>query len=247
MLIWSSLSMFGLWIAHRTLHSCEQLQIASAHRMFQIRVFIFLTVISLNIFLREFIELIFASSVVIFLSPWWAPFLIEKHRERQLREEMIPLLDHLTLSMKSGRGFRQSLHSLVSKSSSAVRYALNEFLSALHYQKDIKELSRDPQILFFFQELSQVDQSAHKPIERLKALRRRLMIEKSFRQKSRQALLQVRFQSWIISVMYGLVLLYVHHDFDIRKHMVLVLSSSFLFLIGFYWVQRMGKGYKWKI
>jgi Flp pilus assembly protein TadB len=247
MLIWSLLSLFGLWIAHRTLLTTEDLQIFSHTHLFQLRVFIFLTVVVLNFLFRDLIIFLLLLNVVIFLSPWWAPRLIEQHRERLLKEQFIPIIDQLILSMKSGSGFRPAFMKCLERNTKPVRYALTEFLSALQYQKEIQSLSRDPKICFFFQEIALVDQSAHKPVDRLKALKRRLAIEKSFRQKSRQALLQVRFQSWIMSALFLFVLAYVQHDFGIQKHLGLVGTASFFFVVGLLVVQKMGRNYKWKI
>lgn len=247
MLVWSSLSLFGLWIAHRTLLTCEQLQIFSSSLMIRTRMFIFLTVVMSNFLFRDLIILLFAVNIVIFLSPWWVPPLIERHREQLLKKQFIPILDQLILTMKSGRGFRPSFQMCLERNNQAIQYTLNEFLSALQYQKETKSLSQDPKISLFFHELALIDQSAHRPVDRLKALRRRLMIEKSFQQKSRQALLQVRFQSWIISGMYLLVLAYVIHDYGIKKYLGLILVSSILFAAGLITVQKMGRGYQWKI
>ncbi len=247
MLIWSALSIFGLWVVHRTLRTGEVLQIFSAEKTIQIRLFSFLTVVSLNFLLREVILLLTLLNIVIFLSPWWVPLWIQMKREQLLKQQFIPILDQLILSMKSGRGFRPAFQLCLERNSPHVRFAMTEFLSALQYQKEIKSLGDDPQIQLFFRELAQVDQSAHKPVDRMRALRRRLMMEKGFRQKSRQALLQVRFQSWIITGMYILVLGYVQMDFGIRKHLTLVLVSSLLFGLGLLVVQRMGRNYKWKI
>jgi len=247
MLIWSSLSLFGLWVVHRTLRTGEVLQIFSAERTIQIRVFSFLTVVVLNFLLRDVISMLTALNIVIFLSPWWVPMWIQHKREQLLKQQFIPILDQLIMSMKTGKGFRPALQVCMERTTHHIRFTLVEFLSALQYQKEIKSLGNDRQIQLFFSELALVDQSAHKPVDRMRALRRRLTMEKSFRQKSRQALLQVRFQSWIITGMYLLVLGYVQADFGLKKHMGLVVASSSLFCTGLIIVQRMGRNYKWKI
>jgi Flp pilus assembly protein TadB len=247
MLIWSMLSIIGLWIVHRTLRTGEVLQIFSVEHAVRIRMISFLTVVGLNFLLRDVILLLSALNIVIFLSPWWVPMWIQRRRELLLKEQFVPILDQLIMSMKAGRGFRPSFQGCLERNTWHVRFVLKEFISALQYQKEITSIGRDPQIQLFFRELSQVDQSSHKPVDRLRALRRRLMMEKGFRQKSRQALLQVRFQSWIISGMYVLVLGYVQFDFGLRKHLGLVGFSSTLFLVGLITVQKMGRNYQWKI
>ncbi len=247
MLIWSLISIFGLMIVHRTLDECEQLRIFSPQRLNQFRLFIFLTVIALNFLFREHWSVLIGFNFVIFLSPWLTPIWIQKSRESSLKNQFLPIVDSLILSLKSGKGFRQSLQLCAQSGKPEIRHSLTEFLSALQYQKEMRTLSEDPQVLFFFQELGQVDESLHRPTEKLKALRRRLRVEKNFRQKSRQATLQVRFQSWIMTLLFLLVLAYVHHDFGISKHWALVLLSTLLFSIGLIVVQRMGGKYQWKI
>jgi Flp pilus assembly protein TadB len=247
MMIWSALSIFGLYVVHRTLGICEEQQMLSQNQMIQVRMISFLTVVVLNFLFKGTIVLLIGVSVTIFLSPWWVPYIIQKHRESQLKNQFLPLLDHLILSMKTGKGFRPSLAQYIERNPPSVRFILQEFLSALQYQKEMNSISSDTKIQFYFRELHVVDQSGHKPVDRLRALRRRLMMEKTFRQKSRQALLQVRFQSWIISGMYFLILAYVQHDFGLRHHLKLVAVSGVLFLSGLIWVQRMGRSYQWKI
>jgi Flp pilus assembly protein TadB len=247
MLIWSALSIFGLWIVHRTLRIGETLQIFSVENAIHIRVFSFLTVVLFNFLLRDMIILLTTVNIVIFLSPWWVPMGIQRKREQLLKQHFIPILDQLILSMKTGKGFRSALQICLERTPHHIRFTLLEFLSALQYQKEITTLARDPQIRFFFAELALVDQSAHKPIDRMKALRRRLMMEKGFRQKSRQALLQVRFQSWIMAAMYILVLGYVQSDYGLRNLKSLVVISTTLFCLGLLVVQRMGRNYRWKI
>ncbi len=246
MLIWSLLSIFGLFVVHRTLGICEEQQLFTQKQMIKLRLISFLTVVVLNFLFKEIIFLLIGVSAAIFLSPWWVPHIIQKHRESQLKNQFIPLLDHLILSMKTGRGFRASLAMFIERNPPSVRFILQEFLSALQYQKEMNAISSDSKIQFYFRELHVVDQSGHKPVDRLRALRRRLMMEKTFRQKSRQALLQVRFQSWIISGMYFLILAYVQHDFGLRQHLQLVAVSGALFATGLIWVQRMGRSYQWK-
>ncbi len=247
MIIWSALSIFGLYVVHRTLGICEEQQLLTQNQMVNVRMISFLTVVMLNFLFKGTIVLMIAVSAIIILSPWWAPQLIQKHRESQLKNQFLPLLDHLILSMKSGKGFRASLGLFIERNPPAVRFILQEFLSALQYQKEMQAISSDSKIQFYFRELHVVDQSGHKPVDRLRALRRRLMMEKTFRQKSRQALMQVRFQSWIISGMYFLILAYVQHDFGLREHLKLVAISGALFFSGLIWVQRMGRNYQWKI
>ena len=247
MFIWCVLSMFGLLVAHRTMSLCETLHLFSQTQLSSFRIFSFLTVVGINFLLRNNLTMLGGFNVVIFLSPWWCAHFIQRRRETLLKEQFVPILDNLILSMRAGRGFRQALQLCFEKNSSTTQVILKEFMSSLQYRKDMVGVTSDEQILLYFNELSQIDQSTHKPIERLRALRRRISMERNFRQKSRQALLQVRFQSWIISFMFLGLLIFVHHQFGLQKHGQLVLLTSGIFLIGLIWIQKAGRSYQWKL
>jgi Flp pilus assembly protein TadB len=247
MLIWTLLSLFGLMIVHRTLADCETLQFFSQSITNRVRMFSFLTVILINFFLKDAMSALVSVNIVIFLSPWWASIAIRKHRESALKNQFIQIVDSLILAMRAGKGFKAAMIQIIERSQPAIRYTMSEFMSALQYQKEIETLSLDAQIRFFFQELRQVDLSQHRPVEKLKALRRRLMVEKNFRQKSRQALLQIKFQSWLMTGMYLLVLCYVHFDFGLQNHWGLMLTSAILFSTGLLIIQLMGRRYQWKL
>ena len=247
MMIWWILSLFGLFIAHRMVSSCETLQLFSHKHLFNVRIFSFLTVIAMNFVLRKNLLLLGAWNVVIFLSPWWLANTIQHHRERCLKREIVPILDNLILSMKSGRAFRPSLLAYVEKSMTSVQITMKDFLSSLQYRKNIRQLTSDSQIFFFLNELFLVDQSTQRPLDRLKALRRRVYLENNFRRKSRQALMQVRVQSWILSTMYFFLMLFIHFQFDLRKHLTLLITSFALFALGTLILTRIGKNYRWKL
>lgn len=247
MIIWWILSLFGLLITHRTLSSCETLQLFSNKQLINIRHFSFLTVIVMNFVLRKNLLLLGGWNIVIFLSPWWLAHIIQSRREMILKREIVPILDSLILSMKSGRAFRPSLMSYVEKSTTAVKVTMQDFLSSLQYRKNIRQLSSDLQISFFLLELAEIDQASQRPIDRLKALRRRIYLENNFRRKSRQALLQVKVQSWILTTMYFFLTLFVHFQFDLNKHRVLAINSFALFMFGFLVLRRIGRNYRWKL
>jgi len=245
--IWSLLSIFGLWCAHRTLLSLEDLQLFPGESLSKVRIVIFLMVIALNFLLREHFFLLWGIHVVIFLSPGWWPAFIQRRRELRVKRERTAILDFLIQSLCSGQGFRAAIRKYSQICAPPTAYMAKEFLSVLEYQKPLNELATEPQLILFFQELEQVDRSAHKTIDRLKALRRKLLMEKNFRQKSRQALLQVRFQSWIISGMYLFLLFYIHLEFGLARNKSLIFVSISFFTAGLLWVQKMGRTYRWKL
>lgn len=247
MIIWCGLSMFGLLVAHRTTSSCESLSLFSRRWHLNLRVLGFLTVVGTNILLRNNLAALGGFLIVMFLSPWWFANVIQRRREALLKEQFVPILDSLILSMKSGKGFRQSLSPCFEKCPVTAQVTMKEFISSLQYRKEMTQVTSDPQILLFFGELSEIDRALHKPLERLRALRRRISIEKNFRQKSRQALLQIRFQSWIISTMFLGLVVFVHYQFGLKNHAKLVFLTAGIFILGQVWIQKSGRNYKWKL
>ncbi len=247
MFVWSLLSMFGLMIAHRTLSVCEELKLVSGKSIPSLRAFVFLGVISLNLVFKNNLSALKILSICMWFAPLLAKKAIVRYREKQFIDEFVPNLDILVLSMKSGKSFRQSLQSNINSMSEISKMIMTEFLSAIQFQKMISEITSNKEILFFLSELQQVDSSSHMVVERLKSLRAKLMIQRSFRQKSSQALIQIKAQSWIISAMYLCLLMFVNVQFGFEKNFKTILTSAIFFVFGFIWINRAGRKYKWKI
>ncbi|PIS10738.1 MAG: hypothetical protein COT73_07745 [Bdellovibrio sp. CG10_big_fil_rev_8_21_14_0_10_47_8] len=246
MMIWLFQTIFGLLVAHRTLILIEGLHLVGKKNSQRINWAVLGGASVVFLSLHEHISWIFFLTMLIFFGPWMMAMLVQKNREKMVRTAMVPVLDHVVLSMRSGKGFRTALFLYSETAPRHLSMILKDFLSSLQYQKHLK-VSSDRRIQFFFYELAQIDQCLHKPIDRLKALRHRLMIEDSFRRKSRQAVLQVKMQSGIITGLYLLLLVYVHYEFGLSQQRSLVFCSSGLFLLGFIWVHRIGKRYQWKL
>ena len=58
-------------------------------------------------------------------------------------------------------------------------------------------------------------------------------IERSFRQKSRQATLQIKMQAWIMAFMFVSLLAYVCSQFGFQQYLSLILTATNVFFIGF--------------
>jgi Flp pilus assembly protein TadB len=247
MFIWPFISIIGLMFVDRTIAEVEKLRLFPSASTSKLRILSFMVVIIMNWILKKQLLSLWMLVFVVFLTPSIAICLIRSQRELKLKSAFIPILDNIILAMRSGKGFISSLKCAVEYRGSRNLWAFQEFISSLEYSRDMAPLSGNKDILFFFKELKSIHQSGHKPIERVKALRQRLFIEKDLRLKSRQALLQVKFQSYMMALMFIGLLFFVHVQFGIQNHATLVLGAVFLFLPGLIWIKNMGRGYKWKL
>lgn len=247
MFVWSLLSIIGIAIADRTLHQIENLRIFSKRSEKYLRSMCFLAVILLNFVSRKHVFSLVGVNAVIILSPLIIPVIIESYRHKKIKDNLILIIDNLVLSMRSGKSFRVSLQHLVDHSDIYIKITLNELINALKYQKETKFLSNESEIQCFLAELALIDKTAHKPIEMLVALRRKLQMIKNFRQKSRQAMMQTRAQSLVTTGIFILVTIYVQFQFGLSNHKQLVTFSVIFFSLGFYFTFNMGRRYKWKI
>ena len=247
MIIWPLISLIGLLFVDRTIADAESSRLLSPTHTSYVRILSFFAVIVLCWLLHDHLLALWMLFIVVFLTPMIAVRLIQSQREVRLKSEFIPILDNLTLAMRSGKVFRAALNLCLASRERRLQWAFQEFTSSLEYGKEMTPFSKDLQIQFYFRELGLIDRTTHKQIERLKSLRQRLFIEKNLRQKSRQAMLQVKFQSTLITIMFFGLLIFVHQQFGIQRHQQLVLAAVSLFLPGLFWIHNIGKGYKWKL
>jgi Flp pilus assembly protein TadB len=247
MIIWPLISLIGLLFVDRTISDAETLRLFPKTATSYVRIPSFFALIVLNWLMHDHLLALWLLFIVVILTPMIAIRLIQSRREHDLKNDLIPILDNLTMAMRSGKGFRAALILCLTSREKSSQWAFQEFMSSMEYGKSMFQVSSDRQIIFFFTELALIDQVAHKQIERVKALRQRLFIEKNLRQRSRQALMQVKFQSGMISVMFAGLLAFVHFHFGIQNHQEIVFSALALFLPGLFWIHNIGKGYKWKL
>lgn len=244
---WMIFSLFGLVVVDRTITSSMSMKLILPDQAHVFRIFFLLLQIVINILMRNHILMLVMGQFFCFFLPDLIAVIVQRQRESLFQENLISMLDSWIITMRSGKSLRQAQLFYLEKTKKPIQYILKEYNIAIQYQQNVVNLSQNRQIQIFFRELEQIEKQSHKSVERLKALRRKLMMEKFFRQKSRQATLQVKSQSLIISFMYVGLLLYVHFTFGLLRYQLLVMFSFVLFVFGLVCVQRMGRYYKWKI
>ena len=247
MIIWSLLSMIGFGIVVRTLQTYQHLNLFTQKQIKWMRNIAFVTILFLNFIFQGHLLVLWVLQFVIFLSPWCLATFVQGYREKIIQEQMIPILDSLIISMRSGNSLRSAIERYTENSKPAVQMVLKEFIISLQYKKNREMMANSGKIRLFFDELQGIDELAHKQVERLRSFKRRLMTERNFRRKSSQALMQVKAQAWIMTGMYLFLLMYICYEFGFSKNATLIFFASIIFITGLFLVLRMGRRYEWKL
>lgn len=244
MFLWLLVSLFGLFSVFRT-----TICIAD-HAKCDVRAtnYLLFAAVLLNLFvsfvLKEVVVAQFLLSISIFLTPLIIPRVQLLLQRRYLSLHFVSILDEIILEMRMGRSFRESFQKCSVSRPDWMRKQFDELLTALAYRQAFSAPAISEQMV---NELREVFGASMKQLERLKSLRRRLKIEMDFRQKSRRALVQVRMQSAILSLLFVPLLVFqlLSRPWDSQGHIILV--SCLLFAVGTWWISLAGRKYKWKI
>ena len=84
-------------------------------------------------------------------------------------------------------------------------------------------------------------------VEKLKLYEEKLLIEHDFRRRSGQALLGIRIQAVVMTLLYIAALTYVLITYGFEKNKEAILLSGFLYFLGTVWLQSIGRKIKWKV
>ncbi len=247
MFVWSLFSIIGVWIIHRTFDEFESLKVFSKKQFDFLNFLIYFLIILINFLLKKNFLILFLINILIFLAPFFIPIFIQKIRISRVKKEIIPCLDTIIMSMRSGKSFRQSIIDASGSSHIYMKLMLDEFLSSISFQKKPKTWSLDSEVNNFFGEIWTIERSTYRQVEMLLSFRRKISLINDFRQRSRQAMLQTRAQSMISAFIYGLVLIFVHFKFGLNRYPMMTFVSVLIFSAGFITTLKMGRSYKWKI
>jgi hypothetical protein len=84
-------------------------------------------------------------------------------------------------------------------------------------------------------------------LEKIKSMEEKLIIENDLRRRSGQALLGLKIQSLIMTILYLIAVMFVSSTYGLLKNWHYVLMSMVIFVLGLIWVFRLGRGIKWNI
>lgn len=241
---WLLVSLFGLISAFRTtICVCERENCGESTKNFAVIGAILLSLF-VSFVLSTHLMAQFLFATFIFLTPMIisrGQLLLRRH---YLQANFVSILDEIILEMRMGRSFRESFQKSSLGQPKWVQKLFDELLTAFVLRQAISAREIDEGML---RELRDVFLASLKQLDRLRSLRRRLKIERDFRQKSRKALIQVRMQSLILSLLFVPLLIYQLWNRGWVEQKAIVTVSTVLFVAGAWWIVGAGRRYQWKI
>lgn len=241
---WLLVSLFGLISAFRTtICVCERENCGERGKNFAVIGAILLSLL-VSFVLRTHVMAQFLCTMFIFLTPMIISQGQQLHRRHYLGTNFVSILDEIILEMRMGRSFRESFQKSSLGQPKWVRKLFDELLTAFVLRQAISAREIDDGMIA---DLREVFLSSLKQLDRLRSLRRRLKIERDFRQKSRKALVQVRMQSLILSLLFVPLLIYQLLNRAWAEQKIIVIVAITLFISGAWWIIWAGRRYQWKI
>lgn len=176
----------------------------------------------------------FSESILLFL--WKQQF----YRQFEL------FINALIAQIKIGGSFRTSFKIAVSAlSQSQFKNYFIEILEMISFSKNLrKEFCFSP-LQQMIEELKRADRSPQ-CLERLENLRHQVRVRALFRKKVQSALLQIRIQSLVLSILYSGLFLFALHKYGL-KYLYILLLSLLLFLTGLLILLQCGRRIKWTV
>ena len=193
------------------------------------------------------------SSITIFILGIYVPillfitaeYILTHKRFKAFQNQFIILLDSVIVRMKMGLSFRESLQLSIDQiENSWIKESLKELQDRVVYAQNISTLP--PGFHSAFYVLKKIHQDHHQPLTQLQYIRNNLKIELLFLKKAHQALLQIRLQSIIMSVLYLGVLVFVI-IYTGMEFINLILFSLLLFVLGSIFIFTIGRKIKWTL
>ncbi|MBY0314349.1 MAG: hypothetical protein K2Q26_02440 [Bdellovibrionales bacterium] len=173
-----------------------------------------------------------------------------KWLETRFQSEFPDVLTNIILQMKTGKSFRVSLLQSVQSAPPRFCFHMQRIYELVVFSQQGNDKKMALKTSFLNQivlQFCQIDRSSFKSIEKLENFRRKLVIMNQFRRKSGQIRNQVRMQSNILILMYGLCFAFVSFNFALNELKHLIFCSLLMFIAGQFLVFWMGKRVSWKI
>ncbi len=233
--------LFGLWFAYQTyIHRSQKV---FSEFFIKSCIFSYLVIIILTLPLGT-LPLIFSIYIPIFVFMTAEYFWIYKRLD-YFRKQFLFLLDSTITRMKMGNSFREALaQGIESIDSGWVQDDLKELRDRIIYAQEIKK-HQAKEFLFAFKTFKQADQDPQ-PLTRLHYIREAMKIEDLFSRKSHQALLQIRLQSLIMTILYLALFIFVLWYYQ-TQFLTLMLFSLCLFVIGSVLIFILGRKIRWTL
>lgn len=180
----------------------------------------------------------------------WLTKIYLKWLENQFQSQFPDVLTNIILQMKTGKSFRVSLMQSTQSAPSQFRFHMQRIYELVVFSQQGNDKKMALKTRFLNQivlQFYQIDRSSFKSIEKLESFRRKLVIMNQFRRKSGQIRNQVRMQSNILILMYGLCFAFVSFNFALRELKPLIFCSIMMFIAGQFLVFWIGRRISWRI
>ncbi len=243
------ISLIGFFSAFRILIELHTSDLITEHEIYLICCVTFLIMSTLVCFLNHSSR---ASAFLLLGVPMsgvaWATYISSK-RLKRYQTQAIRSLDFIVLSLKCGLSFRSSIRKASMHSSNdglIMRISVRNLETQTRYIKS-GYIARDFHIFTqeFVDNLLEIDVCGSHQIEQIEIVRERYKLLENFRQKSRQAQLQARAQSIIMSILYFSCLIFAFQKWGFTQTRTLFLISFVLHALGGYLIWKKSGISKW--
>lgn len=170
------------------------------------------------------------------------PVTIFAHRvraENLSRARLRPFVTRLILSLKSGRGLRESLRR-EGEGALEARAILN-LLEGKASELPTAHWRECAELLLF------LDRDPAKVVQQIESFRRKLQVEERFGKRVAQTLAQPKLQAGIIALLYAGLVAFVVTHFTAAEYGIFLVASAALVAAGMFWLLILGRNYRWKV
>lgn len=165
--------------------------------------------------------------------------------KKEIRKRLSPFLLRVLLSLKVGRGLRESLSVESQLEDSKLGAEIQKFAVAIEKQQKFDH--QDPRLRQMYDLFALLDREPAKIVTRIEVFRKKIECEDHFRAKVAQILSQPRAQASIVGLLYVCLILFLHFNFKISDWLTYFYLSLPLFILGQTFLFRMGRNYRWKV
>lgn len=189
--------------------------------------------------------------ILLFYLSLFSKFIVEhiirKQKKQRFKIKTVSFLTKLILKMHGGGSFRSSFHSILLEERGEFARRMQKIWNVVAFSQQNNDLLKSTDIKNLVEELRSIDQCNHNVIQQLIFLKNKRQLEVNFRRRSGQILVQTRFQSILMFVIYLAVMIFVVSEYGFLKNLKLFLTSGLLFLTGIFFVLALGRKIKWKV
>lgn len=165
--------------------------------------------------------------------------------KKQIQKSLSPFLLRILLSLKVGRGLRESLSVESQLEDSKLGVEIQKFAVAIEKQQKFDH--EDPRLRQMYDLFALLDREPAKIVTRIEVFRKKIECEDHFRAKVAQILSQPRAQASIVGLLYVSLILFLHFNFQISDWLTYFYLSLPPFILGQAFLFRMGRNYRWKV